>query len=247
VDEWPLVSLPRRPYSRPPMLGYLKRHHIGLLALFIALGGTSYAAVKLPRNSVGTAQLRKGAVTTSKLSRSAQAKLKQSGKPGPAGAQGPKGDTGPAGPKGDAGAQGLQGIQGPKGDPGPTSAVVAGTNTGVTPGGFTAPVGGTTTITLDRPGKVLVSLTGTYGVTCGGTACSRTIGVMLGDQSVPGAFVVLSPSANGSATSSSTASGIVTVAAAGTYTVGAQQKTSGSPASTSTGGDVRVVAIPLSG
>ena len=32
------------------------------LALFIALGGTSYAAINLPRNSVGTKQLRTGAV-----------------------------------------------------------------------------------------------------------------------------------------------------------------------------------------
>src|ERR687895_511545 len=37
---------------------YLRRHHIGLLALFIALGGTSYAAVTLSANGVGgTSQL----------------------------------------------------------------------------------------------------------------------------------------------------------------------------------------------
>jgi hypothetical protein len=49
------------------MLAYLRRHHVGLLALFVALGGTSYAAAKLPRNSVGTAQIRSGAVTQRKL------------------------------------------------------------------------------------------------------------------------------------------------------------------------------------
>ena len=37
------------------------------LALIVALGGTSYAAVVLPRNSVGSEQLKKGAVTNSKL------------------------------------------------------------------------------------------------------------------------------------------------------------------------------------
>ena len=37
------------------------------LALFVALGGTGYAAVTLPRNSVGTKQLRSRAVTASKL------------------------------------------------------------------------------------------------------------------------------------------------------------------------------------
>jgi hypothetical protein len=37
------------------------------LALFIALGGSAYAAVALPANSVGSRQLRNNAVTTSKI------------------------------------------------------------------------------------------------------------------------------------------------------------------------------------
>ncbi|CAB4882534.1 unannotated protein [freshwater metagenome] len=37
------------------------------LALFIALGGVSYAAVKLPANSVGTAQIKSNAVTGAKV------------------------------------------------------------------------------------------------------------------------------------------------------------------------------------
>jgi hypothetical protein len=37
------------------------------MALFIALGGTTYAAFALPKNSVGTKQLRNGAVTTRKI------------------------------------------------------------------------------------------------------------------------------------------------------------------------------------
>jgi hypothetical protein len=49
------------------VLGYLRRHHIGLIALFVALGGTTYAATQLPSNSVGTAQIRAGAVTTAKI------------------------------------------------------------------------------------------------------------------------------------------------------------------------------------
>ncbi len=41
---------------------------ISLIALFVALGGTSYAAINaLPRNSVGTAQIKNGAVTGAKL------------------------------------------------------------------------------------------------------------------------------------------------------------------------------------
>jgi hypothetical protein len=49
------------------VLDYLKRHHVGMLALFVALGGTSYAATQLSRNSVGTEQIRAGAVTAAKI------------------------------------------------------------------------------------------------------------------------------------------------------------------------------------
>jgi hypothetical protein len=37
------------------------------IAVFIALGGASYAALKLPKNSVGTKQLKKNAVTAAKI------------------------------------------------------------------------------------------------------------------------------------------------------------------------------------
>jgi hypothetical protein len=40
---------------------------VACLALAVALGGTSYAAVTLPRNSVGTNQLRQESVTATKL------------------------------------------------------------------------------------------------------------------------------------------------------------------------------------
>jgi hypothetical protein len=37
------------------------------IAVFIALGGASYAAIKLPKNSVGVKQLKKNAVTSAKI------------------------------------------------------------------------------------------------------------------------------------------------------------------------------------
>jgi hypothetical protein len=44
---------------------------ISVVALFVALGGTSYAAITgLPANSVGTAQLKNNAVTAGKLAKS---------------------------------------------------------------------------------------------------------------------------------------------------------------------------------
>lgn len=44
---------------------------IAIGALFVALGGTGYAAFSLPKNSVGTKQLRNGAVTRKKLANNA--------------------------------------------------------------------------------------------------------------------------------------------------------------------------------
>src|SRR3974390_395816 len=40
---------------------------ISLIALFVALGGTTYAATSLPANSVGTAQIQNKAVTAAKI------------------------------------------------------------------------------------------------------------------------------------------------------------------------------------
>lgn len=96
---------------------------VATLALFVALGGTSYAAVKLPKNSVGSTQLRANAVTGAKvknrsltvddLSASAQAKLRGPvGPVGPAGAAGKDGAAGATGATGPAGASGKDGASG---------------------------------------------------------------------------------------------------------------------------------------
>jgi hypothetical protein len=98
---------------------------IASLALFVALGGASYAAVALPANSVGTKQLKKSAVTASKIKRDAvsSAKVKDGslqrgdfasgtllqGPQGPQGLQGPKGDPGQNGAPGAPGQQGAPG------------------------------------------------------------------------------------------------------------------------------------------
>jgi len=49
------------------LIGHIRANVIAYLALFCALGGTSYAAISIPRNSIGTSQLRNGAVTGKKL------------------------------------------------------------------------------------------------------------------------------------------------------------------------------------
>jgi hypothetical protein len=79
------------------LVSYLRRHHIGLVALCIALTGTAYAAT-LPRNSVGTKHLKRNAVTTSKVKNGTlQAADFRAGQL-LTGARGPSGPQGPPGP-----------------------------------------------------------------------------------------------------------------------------------------------------
>jgi hypothetical protein len=49
---------------------------ISVLALFVALGGTGYAAIRIPRNSVRSLQVANGSLQTVDLSRKARASLK---------------------------------------------------------------------------------------------------------------------------------------------------------------------------
>jgi hypothetical protein len=69
------------------------------IAVFMALGGASYAAVNLPAKSVGTKQIKDHAVTQRKLSTAARHSL--------------RGSHGPTGPRGTAGPQGITGARGP--------------------------------------------------------------------------------------------------------------------------------------
>ena len=107
---------------------------ISVLAFFCAVGGGAYAAVKLPDDSVGTRQLKDGAVTAAKVKNGSltgkdfaddelpRGPRGEAGAKGEAGVAGPKGDPGAAGVKGDPGAPG---IKGDKGDPGPAATPAA--------------------------------------------------------------------------------------------------------------------------
>jgi hypothetical protein len=91
---------------------------VATAALFLALGGVSYAAVALPANSVGTKQLRRGAVTTRKVeNRTLLAVDFQRGQL-PRGARGAVGAQGPQGAQGLQGAPALPGTPGSRGAPG---------------------------------------------------------------------------------------------------------------------------------
>src|SRR4051794_31197651 len=77
------------------------------LALFIALGGTSYAALTLPRNSVGSAQIRKNAVGASEIRKNAVGSSEIRDRAislsdiSSSARDSLRGATGPVGPKGD--------------------------------------------------------------------------------------------------------------------------------------------------
>jgi hypothetical protein len=87
---------------------------VACLALIAALAGTGYSQIALPPNSVGTKQLRKGAVVASKVkARSLLASHFRRGQL-PRGPQGAQGLPGAAGPPG---AMGPTGPPGAKGDP----------------------------------------------------------------------------------------------------------------------------------
>ncbi len=112
--------------TRP--IAHVRANLIAYLALFIALGGTSYAAVKLPKNSVGAKQIKKNAVTSSKVKNgSLRAKDFPTGElpAGPAGAKGDKGDKGDTGPAGAPGTDGTNGTNGATGAAGTSFATRA--------------------------------------------------------------------------------------------------------------------------
>jgi hypothetical protein len=95
---------------------------VAVLALVVAMGGSGYAAIKLPKNSVGSQQIKANAVNSSKV---AEGSLRvgdfQAGQlpAGPKGDQGIQGIPGVQGTPGVQGIPGGQGIQGPSGDIGP--------------------------------------------------------------------------------------------------------------------------------
>jgi hypothetical protein len=98
---------------------------VSCVALFIALGGTGYAAFKLPRNSVGSRELRTNAVGHAEIADdavrgdnvrdgsldlrdlSSRARGALAGDRGPAGSQGPQG---PSGANGAVGAPGKDAV-----------------------------------------------------------------------------------------------------------------------------------------
>ena len=145
------------------LVGYVRRHHLALVALFFALGGSAYAATTLPPGSVGTKQIRGYAVTLAKISIGARSAL--------------RGRQGPQGARGLQGAQGVQGSTGSQGAPGPTASAsnTVSPSANSIPGSDTAQI--STTITTSFASRIIVnaslSLTKSAGV--GDVVCQPQI------------------------------------------------------------------------
>jgi len=143
---------------------HVRANVIAYLALFVALGGSSYAAVRLTPGSVTTSALANRSVTRSKLARNSvtgadvvnKSLTTSDFKPGSV-LRGLKGDMGAAGDRGLQGLSGLKGDAGPAGPAGPTgpagtdgrngNASIAAKVT-MSGGSLTAPAGANTTLPL---------------------------------------------------------------------------------------------------
>ncbi len=178
---------------------------IAVVALMVALGGTTYAVNALPRNSVGNEQLRKNSVGNAQLRKNSvgnaelrknavtSAKVKNRSllavdfKPGqlnrlvptsigPTGPQGTSGATGPDGPVGDTGALGPAGAQGPAGLSWGTS--IVGPPTGSVTGCAIADLI-PTVVTVSRTARLMIS--GQARLSASGEAGATTGGRLIID------------------------------------------------------------------
>ena len=216
---------------------FLRHNTIALLALFLVMGGTSFAAATLINGS----QIKKHSIAKNRLTNKAIKQLR-----GNRGPQGPQGQRGPTGAQGIQGIQGIQGVQGIQGPPGPTA---GGVSPGTTPDGTGALCCfqlATITTTTASNLLVMMNLNGFFVSCNSGGSCSAKVGAYLDDAShpIPNAGVILSAGPSSTATANRVVSGIATNVAAGTHTVGIGWTTSGFVGS-SGNGDNRSTVIAL--
>jgi hypothetical protein len=166
------------------MMGKLSYANVmATLALFVALGGSSYAAVELSRGAVKTKHLAAGSVTSAKVkNRTLRARDFRAGQL-PAGPQGLPGAQGPAGPQGPGGPPRVQGIQGL---PGPTQGSTSSAPSALPSATFEATVM-QHSVTTDTPGRLFVYGKSLLDVNC--TVGAPRTGLYVDGVAVPGSGV----------------------------------------------------------
>lgn len=130
---------------------------VAMFAVFIALGGTGYAASQyvvdssgdVKKNTIRSSHIRDGSVGVADLSKSAR-NLASGGTTGSRGEEGPKGDRGATGPAGATGPQGPSGVASVASVAGPVA--LMGTSNGSSDG-FSAPA----TATAGCPGGTVLT------------------------------------------------------------------------------------------
>jgi hypothetical protein len=165
------------------LIVHVKHNVVGYLALFAALGGTSYAAVRLTPGSVTNRALARGAVTHTKLAVNSvgarniiNGTLTQgdfapgtlaaltNGSKGAAGGKAGAGATGPAGPAGRAGADGSASIVArARGTASVTAPHGANTSVPVDGGTWTQDTGDIALVTGSATIKTPAGCTGSFG------------------------------------------------------------------------------------
>jgi hypothetical protein len=152
---------------------------VATLALFIAIGGVSWAATSLPKNSVGKKQLKSNAVVSKKV------------KNGSLAAGDFKGGQLPAGPKGSKGPVGQQGPKGQPGAPGATTSVLTGRTSLAGTDSFFSPSGISTAGATEAPVQILSP---------GVAATARNLSVRLDSSPGPAASRAFTLRVNGADT-----------------------------------------------
>jgi hypothetical protein len=230
---------------------HLRANTVAYLAIFVALGGTSYAAIAIPNNSVGNKQLKKDAVDSKKVKNKTLLKDDFNASTLPAGAKGVDGVPGTTGPQGNKGNKGDQGDKGPNGDQGApgTRLTESQSVTSLNPGPPHTDILATDTVLLTAPALVTTAATRVHAAAVGSFVgdADSTATCVLKINSTPG---VAGPMGQASAisfpvlafTAPSAAEGSVNVAA-GSHVVTFECKDASSAANTGVEfdrGDLRV-------
>jgi hypothetical protein len=227
-------------------LSWIGRHSIGMLALFVALGGGAYAttsALTAGRTAIhGCIEHGNDEIYVASHCQPGDRAIDWA-REGPAGPRGRQGHPGLKGPKGDPGAkgdpgqqgnagpigpQGSKGDTGSRGPVGPTAGALGGGGTppSLTAGAPAVDVAATTTISLTGTGSVLAFGMPTADVKrqCAQAGCDVGgihLGLYLDDQPMPGSDEPLGAGAGGNAVVGPYGSvqGLMTGVAPGSHTL----------------------------